>query len=234
MDTMKKTTRSSARGFTLVEVMVGLSMFVILATSISATAIQMRRQAENTMYQTLAQTVAEGVLEQVRQLGFSKLTNFSAAAASAPDGFPVAEESLFETTTEGGVTVPSYQAVRLKFVSVNSSNHVAVQQCDLYWGNVIGAMMEVGARENPIDPLSNYLGVLVDVDYRNSSGSIVISPRRYMKMKMSIVRSLNSTNNAVTVALNFQWAIPDNRPGGGDVYFGTRELRTVVSNIPTY
>lgn len=220
-------------GVTLVETMVAMILFITVSVSITSAVVQMRKQAENTMSQALAESVAEGILEQIRQMGFTALSDLSVAYASAPTDFP-GPSSNYEMTTSGGVSVNSYQSVPLKFLCVASNNHVDIQDFNLYWAAYTSSLSELGARADPSDPASTVLGILVDVDYTNNAGSVIINPRRYMKMKVSILRTVNANSDAVTVALNYQWQQPDRRIGTTPIYFSQREIRTVVSKIPTY
>lgn len=210
--------------------MVGMVIFSFLSLGISISMIRQRKDSENAMCQTLAQATAEGILEQVRRAGFTTLSDFSVAAATAPADYPY--------TVAGGekdsASALTYRSLPVMFIGATTANFAEVQEFNLYWADIAAPLLcPIGARADRDDNTSTILGVLVDVDHRHSSGS-VIRARRFMMMEVSITRALNANKNAVEVTLRFRWAKPDVLTAGPPSYYSTRSLRTVISKIPTY
>jgi type II secretory pathway pseudopilin PulG len=197
--------RASRAGTTLVEVMIALLIFLLVAIGIASSLIQLRKQGENTICQVLAQTVAEGLLEQIRRTSF---TNLSDVTTNPP--------------------------VPLLFINANSGNYASVEPFSMPCGSDATTFTDIGARTIPGDLTSAIQGVLLDVDYKNSAGTL-IRPRRFMKMRANLTHSVNTNKDVVQVTLKFQWAVPDRRTAaGGLIYYETREIRTVISQMPTY
>ena len=220
-------------GATLVEMMVGMVLFALVASGIATSLIQLRKQSENAMCQIMAQSVAEGLLEQIRRAGFSTLSDFSPADVVKPDDCPSSGTEIAGLTPPPSpVPLVTYRSVELKFIAVGTGNFAEVQTSNLYWANGPDAFVNVGARVDASDLTSSVLGVVLDMDYRNASGQIV-RPRRYMPMRVNITRTLNADSNAVHITLRYQWQQPDRR-AGALVYFPVRELRTVVPKVSTY
>jgi len=61
------------RGLTLIEIMVSMGVFTIVSMGILAVVLQIRRMAENNVYENTALTMAQGYLEQVRSLPYGQL-----------------------------------------------------------------------------------------------------------------------------------------------------------------
>lgn len=197
--------RHSQAGVTLVEVMVAMLVFVMVAIGITTSLIQLRRQGENNISQVLAQAIAEGLLEQVRRTSYSDLSD-----------------------------VDTNPPVQLLFIDANIANNATVQPFSLAWATDDTTYTEIGVRTDPTDLTSPILGMLMDVDYKDASGNL-IRARRYMKMKVNLRHSLNANKDAVEVRLKYQWAVPERRNADWSyVYFPSREIRSVVSKIPTY
>lgn len=187
--------------------MIAMFVFTLVSTGIATSLFQLRKAGENSISQVLAQATAEGLLEQVRRINYTELSDFT--------------------------TVPA-PAVDLLFINVNASNRASVEPMTLDWATNDTDYTEIGARSDPADPASAKLGVLLDVDYQDSSGKL-IRARRYMKMKINLTRSLNANKDAVQVCLRFQWAVPDRHTNSGDfIYYASREIRSVISKMPTY
>jgi len=65
---------SSARdGFTLVELLLSLTVFAILASGLVSSVLQSRRLAESTVFESTALTAALGYLEQMKSLRYEEL-----------------------------------------------------------------------------------------------------------------------------------------------------------------
>lgn len=190
----------------MVEVMIALLIFLLVAIGIATSLVQLRKQGENTICQVLAQTIAEGLLEQVRRTPFTTLSD-----------------------------VTLNPPVPILFINADTTtNYAVVEPFSLAWASDDTTFTDIGARTIPGDLTSAIKGVLLDVDYKNSSGTI-IRPRRYMKMRANLRHTVNTNQDVVQVVLRFQWAVPDRRTSsGGTLYYETREIRTVISQMPTY
>lgn len=197
--------RVNETGATLTEVMIAMLVFMLVAIGITSSLIQLRKQGENAICQVLAQTTAEGLLEQVRRTNYTNLSD-----------------------------VTTHPPVELLFINSNSSNRASVEPFSLAWALNDTDYTDIGARSDPSDPASAKLGILLDVDYNDASGGL-IRAKRFMKMKINLTHALNANQDAVQVCLRFQWAVPDRRTAsGGSLYYASREIRTVISKMPTY
>jgi prepilin-type N-terminal cleavage/methylation domain-containing protein len=74
MDFTERLPRPKARsGFTLVESVVSLGVFSLLALGIINLVLQLRRIAENNVYENTGLTMAQGYIEQIRSLPYNEL-----------------------------------------------------------------------------------------------------------------------------------------------------------------
>ena len=230
--------RGRRAGSTLVEVLVSMIMFALVSMGITASLIQQRKQSENALYLTNAQATAEGILDQIKRLGFTNLSDFTKAFASAPDDYPsgsgVGETALDSSST----SYITYRSVPLIFIGEgpikNGLQTGYPQDFNLYWAADTTNFFEIGARVDPDDLKTPIIGVLADLSYNDSSAT-VLRASRYMKMFVSITRRLNANKDTVEVTLRYKWAIPDRRTASGAlIYYSSRELRAIVSKISTY
>ena len=197
--------RSSASGVTLAELMVAMSILTLVALGILTSMVQLRKQGEVIIYQILAQATAEGLMEQIRRSSYIDLSD-----------------------------VTNHPPVELMFISANADNRANVETIMQRWHTDATTFDEVGALSDPADPASPLLGVLMDVDYTDASGNL-IRRRRYMKMKINLTHTVNANKDAVQIVLRYQWQVPDRKGADGTgVYYAQREVRSVVSKMPTY
>ena len=68
---------SSRRGLSLVEVAIAMAVFALIAVSLAAVTIRVRRMAERNVYQNTALTMAQGYMEQLRGIPASALVTAS-------------------------------------------------------------------------------------------------------------------------------------------------------------
>ena len=68
---------------TLTEVIVGLTLLAIVATSIIGITFQVRSKAEEAVYQNTALTLAQGYMEQIRHLDYTTLRAVAQDSSSA-------------------------------------------------------------------------------------------------------------------------------------------------------
>jgi len=209
--------------------MVGAFLFMLVSTGICTSILQQRAASENAMSQVIADSIAEGIVEQIRRAGFSNLSNYVAFDTVAPDDCPAAgTETAVDAVTSA--TYNTYRSVELKFLGVGANNYATVQTFNLYWAANNALYVEVGERSDPGDLTSAMIGVVLDMDYK--VGSTVIRPRRYMKMKVNLTRTMNTNKTAVEIVLRYQWAKPEKL--GQIAYTTIKEVRTIVSKVATY
>lgn len=234
LKTLPLLTQSQRRlaGATLVEMMIGMMLFALVAMGVGTSLLQQRKQSERAMSQVIAQSIAEGILEQIRRAGFVSLSNFDAFDTTRPEDCPVSgTETAVNPSTSA--TYNTYRSVELKFLGIRSDNYASVQTFTLYWAADNTLYAEVGERSDPEDLTSPILGVVLDMDYK--SGGTVLRPRRYMRMLINITRTMNANKTAVEIALRYRWAIPERLSSTGQpIYYTEREIRTIVSKIATY
>lgn len=196
---------SPTAAVTLVEMTVAIAILTIMSLGILTSLIQLRRQGEVIIYQILAQATAEGLVEQIRRASYADLSDVT----TNPD-------------------------VELMFVNATAANRVSVETQMQRWHSDDTTYDDIGALSDPSDPDSAKLGVLMDVDYTDANGKI-IRRRRYMKMKINLTHSLNANKDAVQIVLRYQWEVPDRKGSNGtEVYYSKREVRSVVSKMPSY
>lgn len=180
--------------------MIAFAVFTILATCIASTLLQTRRMTESDIAQAEAQTVAQGILEQVQLIPYNTLE----IDASPPP-------------------------VTLKFVNVTSENLVEMQDFDLSWvTDGSDTYTSIGAVQGGV-----VKGVLLDVDYKNTSSSVVRN-RRYMIMKVKLTKTVDAVAGDVGIVLNYQYVLPDRKSSSGTNVFLTQQLRTVRSQTASY
>lgn len=225
--------RRRLAGSSLAEMMIAMVLFALVSMGIGTSFIHQRKHSENAMSHAMADSMAQGLLEQIRRAGFASLSNMTPAFSDAPADCPVSgTETVLDPST--GTPVNSYRSVELKFLGIDTDNYATVQTFNLYWASDPANVVQVGARADPDDPASEILGVVLDVDHRDSANK-VLRQRRYMPMRVSLTRNLNADKNAVFITLRYQWAKPLGRDAGGiPFYYPAREVHAVVSKISTY
>lgn len=90
------------RGFTLIESVVSLGVFTVICLGVLAVVIQIRRLAENNVYENTALTMAQGYVEQLRSLPFGELVNASAVGAANLNLLSANGAGALLTDTSGG------------------------------------------------------------------------------------------------------------------------------------
>ena len=71
-------------GFTLVEVIVGLLVFAVLATSASVAFVQTQKLAHSNVMHNTARTVLQGYVEQIKGVQYTKLIEVMADPTAQP------------------------------------------------------------------------------------------------------------------------------------------------------
>jgi prepilin-type N-terminal cleavage/methylation domain-containing protein len=70
---MSRTKKASESGFSLVEVLIALSIFSVIAAGFLSSALQARRMTQSNIYESTALIIATSYLEQVRDMEFGLL-----------------------------------------------------------------------------------------------------------------------------------------------------------------
>jgi prepilin-type N-terminal cleavage/methylation domain-containing protein len=82
------------KGFTLVEVIVGLLVFAILATTSSVAFVQTQKLAHTNIMHNTARTVLQGYVEQVKGVQYNKLVE----SFTDPTNVPLPTKSISSLT----------------------------------------------------------------------------------------------------------------------------------------
>jgi type II secretory pathway pseudopilin PulG len=188
----------------LVEVMVALGIFMLLAGGALTAVVQSRKMAEDNVAQSIARTVAQGIIEQARSApGLTMDTN----ATSLP--------------------------LRFAKVGTAGANFAGIEQKTIPFAASATDFSSVGAPSIPSDLSSPGLGVLLDVESRKPTGQ-VIRPARYMPMEVSLMRVDNSSlHRYVAVALRYRWQPPTRNHPGVPPTWMMREIRTIIPYTST-
>lgn len=107
------------RGFTLIEVMIALSIFSVMAAAISRTASQ---NADTVLYleeKTLASFVAENRLNQLKLSGYP-------AATTTKDDEKMAGREWHITTKVEDTALPDFRRIDVKVAKINDQENPLV------------------------------------------------------------------------------------------------------------
>ena len=85
---------TSSCGFTLIEVMIAGAVLGLLCVGILATLIQSRKLTEGSLYQSSANTVMQGYVEQIKNMEFSDLPYTTSAGVVVPGSVAGSPSSL--------------------------------------------------------------------------------------------------------------------------------------------
>lgn len=99
---MKTARTPNAEGLTLIEVMMTMGIFAIIASAMIATTLQTRKQAEFLVYQNAANTAAQGYLEQLKTMEYM---NLEASYANNSVALPTKALSYAGTADEGDLEI---------------------------------------------------------------------------------------------------------------------------------
>ena len=106
-------------GFTLIEVMIALSIFAVMAAAISRTASQ---NADTVLYleeKTLASFVAENRLNQIKLTGFP-------AATQTKDDVEMANREWHITTKVEETPLPNFRRIEIKVAKMSDKENSLV------------------------------------------------------------------------------------------------------------
>lgn len=104
--------RPKQRGFTLLEVAIGMAVFVLLLLSGSAAITQTQKLAHSNVMHNTARTVVEGYMEQMRGLSFAEYKNAMADTVNLP--FATKGISLLKTGADISYDDPLYIGIENK------------------------------------------------------------------------------------------------------------------------
>lgn len=77
-------TSNRPRGLTLIEVIVSMGIFTLISFGVIALVTQVRRIAENNVYENTALTMAQGYIEQIRSLPYAELEAAASFTGTPP------------------------------------------------------------------------------------------------------------------------------------------------------
>jgi len=107
--TTPRTRFSQARGFTLIEVMVGMFVFTLVSIGITATVLQTRRIAQLNVMRTVAYTVAQGYVEQILSLNAADVEAASEFWVNGRPALPTESvNAMLTNTTNVEISDPLY------------------------------------------------------------------------------------------------------------------------------
>lgn len=112
-------TNKKSKGFTLIEVMIALSIFAVMAAAISRTASQ---NADTVLYleeKTLASFVAENRLNKIKLTGFP-------AATQTKDDIEMANREWHITTLVEETPLPNFRRIEVKVAKMSDKDQSLV------------------------------------------------------------------------------------------------------------
>lgn len=112
---MKKTS-----GYSLMEVMVGMFVFSLVALGITATVIQSQKISQSNLFRNAAYTIVQGYLEQVKTMSTTDL----AAALAEPVSVPLATLSVTSMTAQ--IEAGDLETADPLFLNVSNAKQVLV------------------------------------------------------------------------------------------------------------
>ena len=202
------------RGFSLVEMMIGMSILVIIAAGTISAIFVSRNLAERNIYDNTAFTVAQGYAEQVKSIEYGLLTNaldnYENSKATV-DGWGILDNDAYLTSSLA-------EEVMLETKSIDASESGIASETDF-------------ETESPL-----YIGAWVQrdvlIDIRNlgeNNEHRLLMPMRF-KIEMNNLSDTSEDVEALEVTLTYQYQIKVRGHEGWEE--GT--LRFVICNAPTF
>jgi hypothetical protein len=167
--------RGEIAGVTLVETLVALGLFSLMALGSLSALIQTRKMSEDNVAQATAAVIAQGIIEQVQLNPY---------------------EAVSDTTSSPNL--------ELKFTGANTNNLASIQQYDLPWAPNATTFTEIGARVNPADTSSPILGVLLDLDYKVGTTVIRPGRYMKMRVNIRRTANPNNDNVEIILTYSWQ------------------------------
>jgi len=126
-----------------------------------------------------------------------------------------------DTLTDAGAT-----SVTVLIPFVTSSNKTSMSRIPIPWSTEEDEFTDVGPIDDPTE------GILVDAAYIPSGQ--IIRPERYMRFRVNLQRTVETSEHRVTIVLRYQWAAPEQRGSGGTPVFLSGILTTVRSTAVSF
>jgi len=214
---------------TLVEVIFALAILAMLLMGILATMIQSRRLTETSISQTLASTIAQSYMEQLKgcsiaqlanwnanssaQLGTSYLLpNFSADNTADPmytsTGTPPALTSLTPGVTPGGGAVDNFKDYNPNAAGYGTSTSNATTWAALWPGGSSSGFSAAFNQSPQVDDLHMNFWIWI---YDFGAASTAVS-------------------QVYGITIIYTWQVRD----GGRVYYKSDTLHSIRSNVQSY
>ncbi|WP_281398159.1 type IV pilus modification PilV family protein [Ruficoccus amylovorans] len=201
-------------GFSLVEVMIGMSILVIVAAATTSAVFVSRMLAESSIYQNTSFTVAQGYVEQIKSIEYVLLTNALDNYEShkgTVGGWDVLSSDAYQTNSIA-------EKVMLDTRSIDSSESGVASETEF----------ETRA------PL--YIGAWVErnvlIDIRNPGENNQHELLMPMRFKVEMTNLSDTTENVDALEITLLYSYQTNIRGDKHWYDG--ELRFVRCNAPTF
>lgn len=210
----KDSGKKSNTGYSLIEVMVSMSILAILALGMSSAIITARFMAESNVYQNTSFTVAQGYIEQIKSMEYGILTNALDAYLAnkdTVDGLGTLNDSSWETNT-------TIRDIMLDTKSINALTVGIQNQIDLESDAplYVGAWVE---RE-----------VLVDIQDPDSENPREITMNMRFRPTMTNLRDAGPDVDALEIRLDYEFETRQS----GSVKWLENSVFFVKSYAPTF
>jgi len=211
MTTTETTPIRSSRAFSLIEVMVAMTVFSMVAAGTFSVALMTRHLADQQIYENTAFSVAQGILEQVKSSEFQVVRN------SARDG-----TTGTLRTIRASVESSNDSNIRADFLSLNTWNerHILI---DLVRPSRRLVSQEDGTAT--LEPLADW--------ERNDAERIPVYMRMRIRPMIAEFAPTAQTHDAITIRVDYQYEVPDRNVQGGRRW-QSGSARSVMSFIPTF
>lgn len=151
------------RGVSLIEVMIGMAIFSLLALGIIATAMHSLRTSQLNVMKNTAFTVSQGFLEQIRSIDESHLK----AAVEDPYDTPIPTKSVSATSAGGVIHVDSPLYLEDPVATADGQNHrkILVDLTENSAGEMNEVFMDMWF-DLDITPMTTANGYLIKIDFK--------------------------------------------------------------------
>lgn len=119
----------------------------------------------------------------------------------------------------GRLTDEDETEIQITLPALNDDNYTTMPDLVIPWAANDTTYTEIGPAAE---------GVLADAAYVADSN--IIRPEKYLRMRVNLQRTIESSEHRVKIVLRYQWVPPDRRGGSGDgANFLAGEIRTIRS-----
>jgi len=197
-------------GFSLIEVMIAMTVFSVVVAGTFSVALLTRYMADQQVYENTAFTVAQSIIEQIKSTEFQVVRN---AARSGEAG------AL--RTVRAAVEAVSDDNLRMDFLYLQSWNDRQVL-VDLVRPTRRLLTQEDGS--SAFEPIA---------DWDDDSRRIPVFMRMRIRPVIGELADLGDFREAVTIVVEYEYEIPDRAAPGGRRW-KSAAVRSVMSFIPTF